>query len=90
VATCHQPWWDRAKAPDGTAAGPASASTVRTRTDEEIRFHIEMETEMRAFQLRLRERGKPPKVALIACAHELPTILNSMVRTGEPWRLDRA
>ena len=45
---------------------------------------------IRAFYLRLRERGKPPKVALIACAHKLLTILNSMARTGEPWRLDHA
>jgi transposase len=43
---------------------------------------------IRTFYLRLRERGKPPKVALIACAHKLLTILNSMARTGEPWRLE--
>jgi transposase len=45
---------------------------------------------VRAFYDRLRERGKPPKVALIACAHKLLTILNSMARTGEPWRSQRA
>jgi transposase len=45
---------------------------------------------LRTFYLRLRERGKPPKVALIACAHKLLTILNSMARTGEPWRLENA
>jgi transposase len=45
---------------------------------------------IRTFYLRLRERGKPPKVALIACAHKLLTILNSMARTGEPWRLENA
>jgi transposase len=45
---------------------------------------------IRAFYSRLRDRGKPPKVALIACAHKLLTILNSMARTGEPWRLERA
>jgi transposase len=45
---------------------------------------------IRTFYLRLRERGKPPKVALIACAHKLLTILNSMARTGEPWRLEHA
>ena len=41
---------------------------------------------VRAFYARLRTRGKPPKLALIACAHKLLTILNSMARTGEPWR----
>jgi transposase len=45
---------------------------------------------IRTFYLRLRDRGKPPKVALIACAHKLLTILNSMARTGEPWRLENA
>ncbi|HUF51426.1 MAG TPA: transposase, partial [Longimicrobiales bacterium] len=45
---------------------------------------------IRAFYFRLRERGKSPKVALIACAHKLLTILNSMARTGEPWREQHA
>lgn len=45
---------------------------------------------LREFYLRLRERGKPPKLALIACAHKLLTILNSMSRTGEPWRVQDA
>ena len=45
---------------------------------------------LRAFYTRLRERGKPPEVALIACAHKLLTILNSMARTGEPWRTEHA
>lgn len=45
---------------------------------------------LRTFYSRLRERGKPPKLALIACAHKLLTILNSMARTGEPWRPEHA
>jgi transposase len=45
---------------------------------------------VRAFYTRLRERGNPPKLALIACAHKLLTILNSMARTGEPWRQQHA
>jgi transposase len=45
---------------------------------------------IRDFYQRLRERGKPPKVALIACAHKLLTILNSMARTGEAWRTEHA
>jgi transposase len=41
---------------------------------------------IREFYYRLRERGKPAKAALIACAHKLLTILNAMARNGEPWR----
>lgn len=41
---------------------------------------------IRAFYLRLLARGKPKKVALIACARKLLTILNDLLRTGQPWR----
>ena len=34
---------------------------------------------------RLRSRGKPAKVALIAAAHKLLTILNAIIRTEKPW-----
>ncbi len=39
-----------------------------------------------AFADRLRAAGKAPKVVLVACMHKLLTILNAMVRHGEPWR----
>jgi transposase len=39
---------------------------------------------------RLIAAGKKPKVALIACARKLLTILNAMMRTSQPWRLDAA
>ena len=35
---------------------------------------------------RLRNAGKTPKVALVACMRKLLTILNAMVRTGQPWQ----
>jgi transposase len=35
---------------------------------------------------RLRSKGKPAKVALVACMRKLLTILNAMVRDGTPWR----
>ncbi len=35
---------------------------------------------------RLLERGKKPRVALLACAHKLLMILNSMMRDNEAWR----
>jgi transposase len=45
---------------------------------------------IRAFYQRLRERGNTPKLALIASAHKLLTILNSMARSGEGWRTEHA
>lgn len=41
---------------------------------------------LRAFWTRLRERGKAPKVALVACMHKLLTILNAICRQQTPWR----
>lgn len=41
---------------------------------------------IRAFYQRLRASGKKAKVALTACIRKLLTILNSMVRTSQPWR----
>jgi transposase len=44
---------------------------------------------LRAFWTRLREQGKPPKVALVACMHKLLTILNAMLKHQTPWQLAR-
>lgn len=41
---------------------------------------------LRAFWIRLREQGKPPKVALVACMHKLLTILNAMLKRQTPWQ----
>ena len=38
-----------------------------------------------AFYQRLRQAGKPPKVALVACMRKVLTILNAMVRTQTRW-----
>jgi transposase len=40
---------------------------------------------LRIFYERLRSRGKPGKVALVACMRKLLTIVNVMVRTGQRW-----
>jgi transposase len=40
---------------------------------------------IRAFHERLIAKGKPAKVALIACLRKLLTILNAMVRDGTCW-----
>jgi transposase len=40
---------------------------------------------IKAFYERLKQAGKPPKVALIACMRKLLTILNAMLRDGALW-----
>ncbi len=40
---------------------------------------------IRAFYERLVAKGKPKKVALVACMRKLLTILNAMVRDGQTW-----
>jgi transposase len=40
---------------------------------------------IRAFYQRLRAAGKPKKLAHIACARKLVTILNAMVKNNQPW-----
>ncbi len=41
---------------------------------------------IRRFYERLRAAGKPGKVALVACAHKLLLLCNSVLRSGIPWR----
>lgn len=41
--------------------------------------------QLRVFYERLIAAGKPKKVALIACARKLLTILNAMARDNQPW-----
>jgi len=40
---------------------------------------------LKAFYQRLRGAGKPAKVALTACMRKLLVILNTMLKTGQPW-----
>lgn len=42
---------------------------------------------LRTFYLRLRERGKPAKLALIAVARKLLTILNAIIRDRKPYEI---
>jgi transposase len=49
---------------------------------------VRCNAQIRTFYLRLVAAGKGKKVALIACARKLLTILNAMMRTNTPWRLD--
>ncbi len=41
---------------------------------------------LKAMYERMLETGKPKKVALIALARKLLTILNAMVRDGKDWQ----
>ena len=41
---------------------------------------------IRAFYLRLRNAGKPAKVALVACMHKILVILNAMVKNNTCWQ----
>jgi transposase len=40
---------------------------------------------IRTFYEQLKERGKPHKVAMVACMRKMLTILNAMVRDGTAW-----
>ena len=40
---------------------------------------------IREFYQRLTTRGKPHKVAMVACMRKMLTILNAMVRDGRRW-----
>lgn len=40
---------------------------------------------LKAFYKRLTQKGKPSKVAIVACIRKLLIILNAQVRTGEHW-----
>jgi transposase len=41
---------------------------------------------LKAFRKRLLDAGKAPKVAIIAMARKLLTILNAMIRENQPWQ----
>ena len=44
----------------------------------------------KAFYTRLRQAGKPAKLALIAVARKLLTVLNAMMRDRKPYKLAQA
>lgn len=45
---------------------------------------------VKAFYDRLLQRGKPKKVAVTACMHKLLLILNTILKSGQPWRTSMA
>jgi transposase len=40
---------------------------------------------LKSFYRRLRDAGKPARLALVATMRKLLTILNAMLRDGKPW-----
>lgn len=45
-------------------------------------------SKLKTFFARLKQQGKPSKVALTACMRKLLTILNTLVRTGQMWNVE--
>lgn len=43
---------------------------------------------IRALYLRLRERGRPDKAAIVACMRKLLVILNSILKSQVPWMIE--
>src|SRR5437867_5917637 len=56
------------------------AATTATRSNPVIQ----------AFYERLKSRGKPHKVAMVACMRKMLIILNAMARDGTPWTPEKA
>ena len=42
--------------------------------------------ELKRFRQRLQNNGKPPKLAIVAAARKLVTILNAMLKSGAEYR----
>jgi transposase len=59
---------------------------VRTALFNAARVAIQHNPVIKAFYERLRAKGKPGKVALVAAMHKLLTILNAMLRSGRTWQ----
>ncbi len=47
---------------------------------------IRHNTDIARFAKRLKDAGKLPKVVIVACMRKLLTIMNSMIKTGQPWQ----
>lgn len=98
-AICRSPAWREAAAPVGAApldreggqmrghgviAGGRTA--VRGVLFMAALSAIRRNPVLRAHYVRLTARGRPKKVAIVACTRRLLAILNAILRTGSPWR----
>ena len=59
---------------------------VRAALFNAARVAIRHNPTIKAFYERLRAKGKPGKVALVAAMHKLLTISNAMLKTDQPWK----
>jgi len=64
----------------------AGRRTVRTALYMAALSASRFNPQIRQFYQRLRQAGKPFKVAITACIRKLLTILNALVRDNNPWR----
>jgi hypothetical protein len=74
-ARCAEP------APPGADGAPCQVLYMATLVG--VRFNPALKE---AYE-RLRQAGKPPKLALVACMRRLIITLNAMLRTRQPWAL---
>jgi transposase len=65
----------------------AGRGTVRTALYMATMSARRFNPTIRCFYERLRNAGKPFKVAIVACMHKLLTILNAMIRNQQTWRI---
>ncbi len=88
-----RPWWESHPsttialhpwARDLGAAG-APGNSLYMSAVSGVRFNATI----REFYKHLRERGKAPKVAMVACMRKLLLILNAILKTQQPWRSPR-
>jgi transposase len=61
-------------------------STVRSALFMSIMVAIRHKLPLQATYERLRQAGKPPKVAIVACMRKLLTIANAIIRDAKPWQ----
>jgi transposase len=60
-------------------------SEVRKALFNAARVAIQHNPKIKAFYERLRQNGKPGKVAIVAAMHKLLTILNAMIKSRRTW-----
>jgi len=60
-------------------------SRMRRALYQAVTTMLQWDPRMRAFYQRLKERGKPHKVAMVACMNRLLRLLNVMIRTECLW-----
>ena len=63
---------------------------VRTVLFMAIMSAVQSNPVLKAKYQQLKDNGKPPKVALVACMRKLLTILNVMMKTGQHWKTEIA